>query len=63
MAMTPEQTDAMNQFANGLATAIFNEMAPLYFPQVMSEQDKADLKKYYATLGRAYYKFTNNLTE
>ena len=63
MTMTPEQIEQMNNWANGLAQSIFNEMAPLYFPQVMKDEDKAELKKYYATLARGYYKFTNGFTE
>ena len=61
--MTPEQITAMNNWSNGLARSIFNEMAPRYFPQVMSETDKDSLKAYYATLAKGYYKFVNGFAE
>jgi len=63
MAMTEGQVDAMNNYAEGLANAIYNEMAPSYFPAVMKQEDIADIKKYYQTLAKAFYKFTNGLTE
>ena len=61
--MTPEQIDAMNNYANGLAEAIVNEMAPSYFPGVMTEDGKAGLKLQYIIIAKAFYKFTNGLTE
>ena len=65
MAMSQGQIDAMNNYANSLAEAIYHEMAPLYFPGIMNmnEEDRAEVKRYYATLGRAFYKFNNGLSE
>ena len=67
MAMTPEQIQNMNDYANAFGTAIANELVPLFIPASASQADKQTnfdlLKNYWAAVGRGKYKFENNLSE
>jgi len=67
MAMTPEQINNMNEYANRFGTIIANELGPLFIPPSASQADKEaninQLKNYWAAVGRGMYKFENNLSE
>jgi len=47
MAMTVE----------GLTNAIYNKMAPLYFPGAMSEEDTRQIKQYYGAIASAVIEY------
>jgi len=67
MAMTQQQKDLMNDYADRFGLIIANELLPLFIPPSASQADKetnlTQLKNYWAAVGRGKYKFENNLSE